>query len=88
MLVDYVEEVGEGGNEAGDDAAHEEGVEGVLRSFGHGGVSPELGLPLLIVLPHCQQARDGEVLRRDIGRLQSRLVPGRRRINLGLLGCH
>ena len=87
-MEDRVEEVGEWGNEAGDDAAHEEGVEGALRSFGHGRAGPELGLRPFITLPRRQKARGDEALLRDIGRVESWLVPSRRRGKLDLLGRH
>ena len=88
MAEDGIEEVGEGGNQARDDAAREEGVEGAPRSLWLDGASLELGLPLLVVLPRRQQTRGGEVLLRDIGRVQSPLVLGGRRSSLDLAGRH
>ena len=49
---------------------------------------PKLRLPPFVALPRRQQARGGEVLLRDIGRVQSRLIPGRRRSSLDLSGRH
>ena len=54
MVEDGLEEIREGGNQSRDNAAHEEGVEGASQSFWLGGASPELGLPLLVVLPRRQ----------------------------------
>ena len=42
----------------------------------------------LFVAPPCRQQARGEILLRDIGRVQSRLVPGRRRSSLDLAGRH
>ena len=88
MAKDGVEEVGEGRKQACDDGVREERVESAPLSLRHGRASPDFGLPLLIALPRCQQARGGEILLRDGGRVQGWLIPGWRRINLGLPGHH
>ena len=54
MAKDLIEEVGEGGNQPRDDAAHEEGEEGAPRRLRHGRASPELGLPPLVALSRRQ----------------------------------
>ena len=51
MFEDCIEEVGEGGNQASNDAAHKGGLEGALQSLRHGGDSPELILPFSLFSP-------------------------------------
>nr|XP_045083589.1 protein FAR1-RELATED SEQUENCE 5-like [Aegilops tauschii subsp. strangulata] len=55
VAEDGVEEVGERGNQPGDDAAHEEGVESAAWGFRLGGANPERSLPLLITLRRHQE---------------------------------
>ena len=76
MAEDGVDETGERGDQPLEDAVQEEGIEGTAQGFQLGGAGPEHGLFPLVIIARRHSAHGGELLLRDRGRAQGRLVPG------------
>ena len=87
VTEDGVEDVGEGGNQPGNGATREEGVESAARGLRLGRADPKHSLLLLVTLRH-HQAHGGQALLYHARRLMRGLVPGWRRGSPLFLRCH